>query len=81
MDLLARIDWPMSMAVSVIATGVLNAVIWACHKARSITAYEEGFEDGLRSELRRLAKMKYDRNAHVCLCVVPADEYRKELDR
>ena len=81
MDWLARIDWPMSMAVSVIATGIVNGVIWAFHKARSISAYEEGFDDGLRSELRRLAKMKYGKDVGVCLCVVPQEEYEKELGR
>ena len=81
MDWLARIDWPLSMAVSVIATGVVNGVIWAFRKARSISAYEEGFDDGLRSELRHLAKMKYCKELGVCLFLVPWEEYEKELGR
>jgi len=81
MDWLARIDWPVSIAASVIATAAVNAVIWAFHKARSISAYEEGFDDGLRSDLRRLAKLKYGKDLGVCLCIVPEEEYRKVSSR
>ena len=81
MDWFDCINWPLSMAVSVIATGVVNGLIWAFLKARSISAYEEGFDDGLRSDLRRLAKLKYGKDLGVCLCIVPEEEYRKVSSR
>ena len=43
--------------------------------------YECGFDDGLHSSLTKIAKMRYNKDLDVCICVVPADEYKKEVDQ
>ena len=43
--------------------------------------YECGFEDGLHSSLTKIAKMRYNKDLDVCICVIPADEYKKEVDQ
>ena len=43
--------------------------------------YEQGFDDGLHSQLGKLAKQRYNREVDCVLFVVPKDEYEKELDQ
>ena len=76
-----HIDWTASIVVSVLATAAVNAVLWAFRKVRANDAYERGFDDGLHSALTKFAKLRYHKEMDVCMCIVPADEYRKELDQ
>lgn len=77
MDLFAQIDW-FAVAIVVLSTIVSVAVIFLL---RMKDTYECGFEDGLHSSLTKIAKMRYNKDLDVCICVVPADEYKKEVDQ
>ena len=77
MDLFAQIDW-FTVAIVVLSTIVSVAVIFLL---RMKDTYECGFEDGLHSSLTKIAKMRYNKDLDVCICVVPADEYKKEIDQ
>jgi len=77
MDLFAQIDW-FTVAIVVLSTIVSVAVIFLL---RMKDTYECGFEDGLHSSLTKIAKMRYNKDLDVCICVVPADEYKKEVDQ
>ena len=77
MDLFAQIDW-FTVAIVVLSTIVSVAVIFLL---RMKDTYECGFEDGLHSSLTKVAKMRYNKDLDVCICVVPADEYKKEVDQ
>ena len=77
MDLFAQIDW-FTVAIVVLSTIVSVAVIFLL---RMKDTYECGFEDGLHSSLTKVAKMRYNKDLDVCICVVPADEYKKEIDQ
>lgn len=77
MDLFAQIDW-FTVAIVVLSTIVSVAVIFLL---RMKDTYECGFDDGLHSSLTKVAKMRYNKDLDVCICVVPADEYKKEVDQ
>lgn len=77
MDLFAQIDW-FTVAIVVLSTIVSVAVIFLL---RMKDTYECGFEDGLHSSLTKIAKMRYNKDLDVCICVIPADEYKKEVDQ
>lgn len=77
MDLFAQIDW-FTVAIVVLSTIVSVAVIFLL---RMKDTYECGFDDGLHSSLTKIAKMRYNKDLDVCICVVPADEYKKEVDQ
>lgn len=77
MDLFAQIDW-FTVAIVVLSTIVSVAVIFLL---RMKDTYECGFDDGLHSSLTKIAKMRYNKDLDVCICVIPADEYKKEVDQ
>lgn len=81
MDWFDRIDWPLSITLSVVATTLINLICWALRWIKNVDAYERGFDDGLRSSLARLAKMRYVKEHDVCIAVVPEEEYKKERDQ
>ena len=81
MDWFARIDWPVTVAVAVVATIAINAAMFAFRRVRAKDMYEFGFDCGLHSALTRLVKLRYNKEYDLCVAVVPADEYRKEKDQ
>ena len=81
MDWIARIDWPVSVAVSAVATIAINAAIFAIRRVRARDMYEFGFDCGLHSALTQRAKLRYHKEYDLCVAVVPESEYKKEKDQ
>ena len=81
MDWIARIDWPVSVAVAAVATIAINAAIFAIRRVRARDMYEFGFDCGLHAAIARLVKLRYHKEYDLCVAVVPESEYKKEKDQ